>query len=74
MQLTQEIEPEHRNTHKTVTAKNDVRRPAKILTLISRILASLALVLALALESKSLALALRPKSLLTSLQKYRQQC
>ena len=36
MQLTQERE--HRNTHKTLTVKNDVRRPVKNLTLISRIL------------------------------------
>jgi len=35
MQLTQKIR-EHRNTHKTLRGKNDVRRPVKILTLISR--------------------------------------
>ena len=82
MQLRQKIVRKHRNTHKTWTLKNDVKRPVKNLTLTSRVIGlgtkSLALVLALkslalrpkylvlALESKPLALALSPKSSLIS--------
>jgi len=38
MQLTQKIVCEHRNTHNTLTVKNDARRPVKNLILISRVL------------------------------------
>jgi len=38
MQLTQKIVCEHRNTHNTLTVKNDARRPEKNLILISRVL------------------------------------
>jgi len=38
MQLTQKILCEHRNTHSTLTVKNNARKPVKNLILISRVL------------------------------------
>ena len=38
MQLIQKIVREHRNTHNTLTVKNDARRPVKNLILMSRVL------------------------------------